>query len=61
MSFIACTSSCVYQHDGCCNLEQAASGGVTSDTGCIHYVPKNGAKYDDFIAKKSSNIKPNSL
>jgi hypothetical protein len=40
MSYIACTSDCVYQKDGCCSLERAASGNENGakDNACIHYV-----------------------
>ncbi|NLG52883.1 MAG: hypothetical protein GX541_02780 [Clostridiales bacterium] len=43
---IACTTDCVYQHDGCCVLEHAATSGVPSDSGCIHYIPKQVSKYE---------------
>ena len=45
MSLIACTSDCIYQKDGCCNLEHATAGGESSKNGCLHYVQKQGAKY----------------
>jgi hypothetical protein len=40
MSYIACTCDCVYQKDGCCSLERAASGNDagTKNNGCIYYV-----------------------
>ncbi|MDL2273158.1 hypothetical protein LJC34_01190 [Oscillospiraceae bacterium OttesenSCG-928-G22] len=38
---ITCTSKCVYQRDGLCNLELAGSGGEYGRfSGCIHYVPR---------------------
>jgi len=45
MSFIGCTSDCIYQTDGYCTLEHAATGGEYSLTGCIHYVQKTSYKY----------------
>lgn len=51
MSIIGCTSDCVYQNDGYCTLEHAASGGEASENGCIHYVRKTGGKYK----KESTN------
>ncbi len=55
MSFIACTSDCKYQHEGSCSLDKATSGGVASDSGCIHYVPKETSKYNKSeIIKKQS-------
>gem|GEM_PF-3130090 len=47
MSLIACTSNCIYQQDGCCRLERAASVGMLSEAqnGCVHYImdQKNSA------------------
>ena len=41
MSIMSCTSSCVYQIDGCCTMERAGSGGALSpETKCAHYVAK---------------------
>lgn len=51
MSIIGCTSDCVYQNDGYCTLEHAASGGQASENGCIHYVRKSNGKYK----KESTN------
>ena len=46
MSLIACTNDCVYQQDGCCRLERAASSGTGSvgDNGCVYYIKKNNKK-----------------
>ena len=44
MNFIACTDSCIYQKDGVCTLECAASlGELRSDeqNDCIHFIEKN--------------------
>jgi hypothetical protein len=39
MCLIACTESCIYQKEGACRLEQAASAGQTgADKGCVHFV-----------------------
>lgn len=42
MSLIPCTSPCVYQQEGQCRLERAASRGVCDSemaaSGCVHYV-----------------------
>ncbi|MCL2569294.1 MAG: hypothetical protein FWE12_07720 [Oscillospiraceae bacterium] len=42
MSLIPCTSNCVYQLEGCCTLERAASQGTRApadDTpGCVHFI-----------------------
>ena len=39
MSLITCTDDCVYQEEGYCRLEQAASGGqMSTAAGCVHYV-----------------------
>ena len=40
MSIITCTSDCIYQQEGLCHLEQAASPGEESQDGCVHYVKK---------------------
>jgi hypothetical protein len=38
---IVCSVSCVYQADGVCMLDRAASAGKPiNDNGCIHYVPR---------------------
>lgn len=40
MSLIACLSRCVYQQDGYCALERAASAGAPNNIEtCIHYIP----------------------
>ena len=44
LSLIPCTSHCVYQLDGCCTLERAASGGTRSAqdaSGCVHFIGLN--------------------
>jgi|GEM_PF-4564966 len=39
---ITCSNSCVYQTDGVCMLDRAASiGKPESNEGCIHYVPRS--------------------
>ena len=41
MSLIACLSECVYQQDGYCALERAASCGLPSESeSCVHFVPR---------------------
>ena len=54
MSFIPCTSDCKYQSDGSCSLEKAVCGGIASDSGCIHYVPKETSKYSKNEIKKEN-------
>jgi hypothetical protein len=46
MSYIACTSDCVYQKDGVCTLERAASVNSLTSKGnaCVHYIKKNKNK-----------------
>jgi len=45
MSLIPCTCDCVYQEEGCCTLERAASHGTLSDTeitpGCVHFIGRS--------------------
>lgn len=42
MSYIACISDCVYQKDGVCCLERAASvnSPISKSNACIHYIKK---------------------
>lgn len=41
MSLIGCTSDCLYQKDGYCQLERAMSSGEPSaDHPCVNYVPR---------------------
>ncbi|BDF70960.1 hypothetical protein CE91St40_19410 [Oscillospiraceae bacterium] len=41
MSLIACTSDCLYQQDGYCSLERAAScGQPTHRDPCVNFVPR---------------------
>ncbi len=41
LSLIACTSDCLYQQEGRCTLERAASGGIPSaENPCVHFVPR---------------------
>ena len=55
MSLIACTNACVYQEEGVCRLEQAASGGQLSvGIGCIHYVERSSANSELGIPNYSS-------
>ena len=45
MSFIPCTSKCVYQSDGLCVLDSATAAGVPSFGGaCIHFIPADEAR-----------------
>ncbi|MHB9057152.1 MAG: hypothetical protein ACYC2P_13565 [Paludibacteraceae bacterium] len=45
MSYIACTSNCVYQQEGCCALERAGSVGMPEGSdSCVHFVPKRKNK-----------------
>ncbi|MDR3208092.1 MAG: hypothetical protein LBT60_07155 [Oscillospiraceae bacterium] len=46
LSLITCTSSCVYQQEGYCRLEQAAACGLT-DGDCAHFVPCRGERTGD--------------
>ncbi len=40
MSLIGCTSDCLYQKDGYCQLKRAmSSGDPTSAHPCVNYVP----------------------
>ena len=37
---IPCTSDCIYQSDGLCNLDSAAAAGFPSLGGaCVHFIP----------------------
>ncbi len=42
MSYIACTCDCVYQRDGICNLDRAASSGTpeNEENACVHYIKR---------------------
>ena len=41
MSLIACTDACVYQQDGYCTLERAASCGLPGpEHACVTFVPR---------------------
>ena len=42
MSLIPCTGDCVYQKDGYCSLERAASRGKPSQTNdkCVHFIKR---------------------
>ncbi len=50
MSFIICTCDCVYQKDGCCQLERAVSSSGSRGAKCVYYVKASRAK-----AKKPKN------
>ena len=53
MSYIPCISTCVYQQDGYCHLEQSASCGVLgSESDCLYFVPKE-AIHSDITSTKS--------
>ncbi len=42
MSLIGCTSDCLYQKDGYCQLDQAMSSGEPSNAHpCVNYVPRS--------------------
>ncbi|MCD8004888.1 MAG: hypothetical protein LUD69_07145 [Oscillospiraceae bacterium] len=48
MSLIACTSDCLYQQEGRCTLERAASGGTPSaENPCVHFVPRRAGRSQD--------------
>lgn len=55
MGFIACISNCKYQQNGVCTLKEISSEGVPSDSGCIHYIPKDSSKYDGKILKNKGH------
>ncbi len=41
MSLIGCTSQCLYQKDGYCQLDRAMSSGEpTADHPCVNFVPR---------------------
>jgi len=46
MSLICCTSRCVYQQEGICTLERAASMGTVQaakhTSSCMHFIPTAG-------------------
>ena len=46
MSFIACTCDCVYQKDGYCCLERAASVDTSRarNKACINYIQRSNTK-----------------
>lgn len=44
MSWIPCTSACLYQSDGNCTLDSAAAVGLPSDGACIHFIPSHPAR-----------------
>lgn len=40
MNWIPCTSHCVYQRDGLCQLDCAAAAGLPhTGGGCVHFIP----------------------
>ncbi len=42
MSLIGCTSDCLYQKDGYCQLDKAmSSGDPSAEHPCVNYVPKS--------------------
>lgn len=42
VSLIACTSRCVYQRNGYCRLDKAASCGVpTKQDPCVNFIPRS--------------------
>lgn len=51
MSLITCTSGCIYQTDGICTLDTVSNIGTPSNSGCIHYIPKNKYEYDKGAVK----------
>ena len=55
MSLISCSSDCFYQENGYCNLNQAAAVGVPSETGCIHYIPKEKPTYNHMRKKEGTS------
>ena len=50
MSFIICLSKCIYQKDGVCFLDKSVSTGYESNSGCIYYIPKDDAKFNELKA-----------
>ncbi len=46
MSYIACTCDCVYQCDGICNLDRAASSGAPEhgEKACVHYIKRTAKR-----------------
>jgi len=40
MNLISCTNDCIYQEDGECRLEMAASCGIPGDCSCAYYIQK---------------------
>lgn len=54
MSLIACVSDCVYQQDGFCSLERAAScGEPAGDNACVNYVPRKARPSSQFAPPAS--------
>ena len=44
MSWIPCTSHCIYQHDGICTLDCVSAAGIPGHgSDCVHYIPKLSA------------------
>ena len=42
---MTCSSRCVYQSDGVCTLESAASAGLPALGGaCVHFIPTDAAR-----------------
>ena len=47
MSLIHCSSNCLYQHDGYCELDKAAEITNCEKTGgCLHFVPPKSKNTD---------------
>ena len=45
MSWIPCTSRCVYQQDGVCTLDSAAAAGLPALGGaCVHFIPSDAGR-----------------
>ena len=40
MSLIPCTDPCIYQREACCTLSRAVSGGGSTQSGCLHFLPR---------------------
>lgn len=60
MNLIHCTSSCVYQDDGFCKLDNAAEAikQINAGSGCLHFVDKNSEYNTNPSALMKSPHKP---
>ncbi len=44
MTNINCTSNCIYQKDGKCNLNIVTAASVTANNSCIYFVKREDSK-----------------